>query len=128
MSEYKSIYSFEGKTSETYRELLKVYLKPPYTFELPQKRLEIGDPNYDFYICRNSVLNNILTTMFRVVQNEDLPLNESDRSRVRNACDKISNMMWGMKAAEMRTAEEMEAVRSSIEEIVDALKKVKNGP
>lgn len=68
-------------------ERIETFLRPPYTFKLPpsNKKLMIGDVNYNIYMCRNSVimpLLNEIESLFKALENAHSFIKKSDDQKV----------------------------------------------
>lgn len=99
------------------------FLKPPYTFAIPKRRIEMGDPGKENYICRNSVLTAVLGRLSFIFNDEKLPLKEKDRTALREIHDKIADITRGPdRASKMRTPDEMHAIHSAMEDAFSILK------
>ena len=101
-----------------------VFLKPPYTFVIPKnKRVELENPNKEYYICRNNVLTLVLGRLSLVFNDRELPLREKERVSLKEIHDKIADIAKGPdKAAKMRTTDEMHYINSAMEDAFAILK------
>lgn len=111
----KGLKDSADKTMEDCKNQLGKYMSSPYTFDLPPspQKLLPRDPNYNFYICRANVSQNIINLIDSIIKNENKNLNPENRDRLSFIRDEMLQIASNKKN---RTKEEMLYIKDLIQE------------
>lgn len=106
-----------------YMGMIRQYVDEPYTYDLPEKMVDVEDPNYRYYMCRNSIWG--IPTGYIELAIQDLGgiLTKDELAQLRGAYVILRNIAKTNKEQEKRkrTVEEMQLIREALETAVHAL-------
>ena len=102
-------------------EHLEEILSPdgPYHWDLPPERLKVGDPDYEFFVCRTSLLYGMIMKIHSLLQKYSWPIPEA--VAVSDALKTLNDI--NTRRGD-RTEEEMLKIRIAFDRILSVLKKV----
>ncbi len=107
-----------GAEKEFYLSTLRKYLEVPYIWTPPETEtmLKFGDPNYDLYMCRNTVLAPIVLALSSMLIDNQLLLSEKQNIAIQKAIDSMPNVT-GRK----RTQAEMDDIKAALTKVIESL-------
>lgn len=113
----------ESSVVKKYLLHIEKTLQPPYVWDLPFGRVAKSDPNYQFYMCRNSVLMVPLGYLELLLGQSDLSLPNAARIKLRVAHNNIKMIIGAPdQAAALRTKKEMDVIKRNFAEATSILK------
>jgi hypothetical protein len=100
----------------------KIEKRLSYHFELPPERLLVGNKDYDSYMCRTNVINNFTQDVERFIK-----LKGPEANGVQELTIWINelNSLASQTKDRMKTAQDMERVKSFVTRIVELCKDIK---
>ncbi len=74
----------------------------PYRWDLPPKPLQVGDENYQYFVCRDSAYLGQVLALTSLVRSEALPRDQQNRVE-----DALANIRAVNRQSGLRTPEDM---------------------
>jgi hypothetical protein len=89
-----------------------MYLRPPYRFDLPEKELMPGDPDYGNYLCRASNTTGLLFQLEAALQGGEVSGELKTELR-----DEVTTLVGIINQPGRRTETDMERMHASLESL-----------
>lgn len=109
-------------TFEHWRDSLEAFLGEPYRWDLPDEQVMYTDENKGVFVCRNNVLQDIISVMEMSILQTDSRVSAEDAQEVKSRMKEIVRIARE-RGIKKKTQEDMDGIRSSLENVIEILRK-----
>jgi hypothetical protein len=109
-----------GRSFEHWRALLEAYLREPFRWDLPDRKVLYTDDDKDIFVCRNNVLQHIIGIIEMALIAPDIKVSDDDAREAKNLIRMITSIAKD-RGADDKTEKDMEEIRFAVERCVEIL-------